>query len=488
MNHEKAIRLIWDIENNFNVCELSHQGILIWPILRIIIYNSNIENNATTKKQKLSTIIKYSTFILFEKLLDKGNNTPIKQAKIYCSSHTTSRTSQLDGKWHDFIFSPLIEWLKQDNPTTSIFFEEFAPKGEYRTPRYEQSEYITTSLTIAKILGTLLPEKLDNSLVKRINEISDYIKSQQKNNSCLSEKNISIRLSQFIRLVKYYQNRLELITPSLVFMVTYYSLQCMALTHACHTLKIKTIDIQHGLQDIKHVAYGIWHNVNQNNYSCLPDFFMVWSEDERKNLQINKYKHQAIVCGNIQQAYWHNKSHPLQKKLSSIIEKSGRTIVILVSLQPIKNNLVDEILKTINENKFIDCFWLFRLHPSIKNEQEHAIKDKLASFNHCCEYQLSSSLPLPLVINIATGHVTLFSSVTLEAGAVGIPTLLYYDKENFFSELDRNKMIFKKKQNETFSECFHNYLFNIKNYQKIEYKNNNSTPIKEFFRQTNINI
>ncbi|WML88576.1 hypothetical protein [Thiothrix subterranea] len=488
MSYDRAIQLIWDIEKNIDVTKLTFEDIHIWPLLRIAIYNENLELTPPTVKTSTIKKIKSALNILFEGFIDKKNNLKKGHSDFYLSSHTTSRTCQIDEKWHDFIFSPLAEWIKQEHPKASIYYEEFAPGGEYRAPRYEKTAYFTLALVKIHVLGRFFPEKESATLNHEINKLIHFI--QTKGGSCesLQTQKLMQRLSRFKRLTNYFNKKLIAIKPRILFIVTYYSIIGMALLHASRKRGIKSVDIQHGVQGAMHVAYGVWDNIPFDGYSCLPDFFWVWSENENKTLKIANPRHQVIVAGNIQQFYWQEKRHPLQKKLLSVIEASKKTTIILVSLQPVESTLVDEIVTTIKNNRFPQCFWLFRLHPCMNKEWDSHLDRKLSAYPLSCEYKISSELPLPSVLNIISGHVTLYSSVTIEAAAIGISTLLYHDNCPFFPDLESSNKVISKKPQDHFEALFEEYLSLMKKSTAGKFEISQQSPFSVFMQESKLGI
>ena len=75
---------------------------------------------------------------------------------------------------------------------------------------------------------------------------------------------------------------------------------------ACHKLKIKVIEYQHGFINDYYNMYTNWKNLPNNGFELLPDIFWVWAEDNA--IKINEWssktnKHKAIVGGNMYLSY-----------------------------------------------------------------------------------------------------------------------------------------------------------------------------------------
>jgi hypothetical protein len=459
-NHEQTIALIWEIEANFDLAELKVNDISVWPILRQVIYGDNIFISKTSGAvpQARFKKLKAAGSIAFERFLDRKHNQVLGRADVYFLSHTTSRTAEVAGKWQDYIVMPLVNAIGKIDPVKSVHIDEYAPGGEYRCPRNEPSDYMTLSLTKAFALGMLFPLTLTAQFTLLIDEITKFIRDRGGIAPSLQTASLCRRLTQFLRCVQYFESKLNTISPSIIFVVCFYSLPGMALMHAGRRLGITTVDLQHGVQGEAHSAYGSWYAQPADGYSCLPDYFWVWSEREQEALQSLAPAHRTVVGGNIQMAYWSDKRHAGQLKLQELIEKSGRRQVVLVTLQPGGEHLVKELLQAIDSRACPDCFWLIRLHPAMILQYQERLNLELQAYQHCCESLMVSKLPLPVVLELIDAHLTLFSSVTIEAGQLGIPTLICDRSSNFFEDLVRKGFARIRKPEVSFIDTLHEFL------------------------------
>lgn len=89
--------------------------------------------------------------------------------------------------------------------------------------------------------------------------------------------------------------------------------------------------------------------------------------------------------------------------------------------------LPNSVLRAI-ENSEPDVRWLLRIHPVLrrsgKGREAESFLESLSRRQKNVEWKLSSTVPLPAVLSVATRHVTMRSGATIEASQMGVPTAL----------------------------------------------------------------
>lgn len=217
----------------------------------------------------------------------------------------------------------------------------------------------------------------------------------------------------------------------MVFFECYYKPEVFGLIAAARSLGIKTIDIQHGKQGTHHLMYSHWSAAPEGGFNTVPDEFWNWGEESVENIRSSSSveflkNHKPRVVG----FPWLDKCREqlpftldenqqgFLKRLSSFDSR------ILITLQPetvdnegaIPTELLDAIL-TMKEN----IAWLIRLHPSMKQLPNRY--DSLLDVENVF-IEIPTALPLYVLLNHSTHHITKFSSVAFEANAFNVPTLI----------------------------------------------------------------
>jgi hypothetical protein len=194
---------------------------------------------------------------------------------------------------------------------------------------------------------------------------------------------------------------------ALVFRV-YYGLYYFPIILACKMLGITVIDIQHGINGLKHTCYSGFKS-GEINSPLLPDVFWTWSDMASKMLAKDSFIESGacVVEG----------GNPI---LSSSCGKVGKKI--LYTHQPQSKGIpipIDEI-KRIYEIKHREV--IVRPHPLHVNEakdvinilKKEGVKSKLEDPN---KISINDSL------NQASVHVTYSSTCALDALNFGIPSV-----------------------------------------------------------------
>ena len=197
------------------------------------------------------------------------------------------------------------------------------------------------------------------------------------------------------------------------------------LTLALKKLSIPHGEFQHGVAGAKNFLYRI----------SYPDYFFLWDIGSKRLVEreIREYK-DSFVIGNLK----------LRKKIVPSKMKKTSKIVCLFSLQwglfdvhKYTSCEIDDCLIPTNFIKFMTnnystIDFRFRLHPvSITNGEAVGIAKRLLDLkliNSVDALLKYSRQDLAQVLDDVDVHLTLYSSLTIEAAFFGIPTLIL-DKE-----------------------------------------------------------
>ncbi|MGI6649721.1 MAG: hypothetical protein ACOX5W_11935 [Bacillota bacterium] len=404
---------------------------------------------------------------------DKGKNQKITKADFMFFSNPICRVL-VNNCWYDRFCDPIRQELDKRG-YYSLYMEML---HDYRIPRYNSGTFIQSKLDHFKIESRLL--------------INDTSVSKWEGFIGLTEElandwSIKISFKQVIRSIRYvdrlsnwYSDIIKKARIKACFMICYYSLEGMALSLACRKCGIPSIDIQHGVQGSGHRAYSSWTKVPRNGYELLPTFFWCWSDYEVDIISEWGKKavdqHKAIVAGNP----WLDKYQQLaksgvyrveSKELDMLIHNKRRILLICLSGIPTFGVGLDDFLLDTMKNSDPSFLWLVRIHPSELSYQESIcaqLKERgISNF----DVELSSKLPLPLILERTNIHLTHWSTTALEAAAYNIPTIFLDKKgpEFFREQISFNLLYFAND-----SESLHSAIDNAKCVNKTCGKSNNS--------------
>jgi hypothetical protein len=397
-------------------------------LLRIAL---GFENNSFSYKKYVNFGDRYITHSkrLFKAFLegfyDKSRSTFPKKSDVFYLTHTTCRMIKVNHLWFDVFFSPLIEWTAGFGLEKAFYGEEFAPNSEYRLPRFDKTNFIEKKVCLYSLSARLFPRNdLGDEQIQMLSAICHLVSSKGGTAVCLDSFRVVRTLRSFLSHKRRFQKILEVVEPKLVFVVTYYGMPGMALMQAANEKGILTVDLQHGIQGALHLAYGQWSRLPDSGWYMLPRIFWNWTQDDVENINSwGQERHEGILGGNILMQYV-LEADCLDESTARLKEKiklSGKKRVVLATLQPGGAEWFDELLGAIGDSRLSNIFWLVRLHPGMATERSSIVS---LIENTFCDVSDATDAPLPYVLQLIDLHITSHSSVTIEAGMVGVRTLL----------------------------------------------------------------
>lgn len=425
-----------EIETRYGVSEWSKLNFEIWPFLRIRLwYDLSLKALSINQETSIQHQTKVTLVIrvlmapfrwLYHSLKDyKKNYFSIPSGDIFVLGDGVSFT-KIDGKYFDKFSDSLDIILKSYNLKTV----RADSTSTFHKPRYFSSYFIQPILDIiivkALIMSKLKSRKLDLS---NYNEV--YAIANKYGVASVLEKNSIQNRAYKIHMVSvYFEKLLRKKQFKAAMSVCYYADIGLALNLACSRIGIISFDIQHGVQGDNHGAYGSWKNVSDKGYKLLPDYFLCWSELEKKaidNWSINLKKHQSIITGNLFADLWRNNKYGWDKQYSEVlnvkIKNSLPRILLTLSWDISDEKSIGSTLKVIAKTQH-KYEWLIRLHPSMHAEKP--VITEMLKNNNITRYELDAASELPLfslLSNIDT-HITHSSSAAIEASYFGVGSII----------------------------------------------------------------
>lgn len=440
-NSEEIKKLLLEIENETKVCTWTHNGYFIWPVLRIFIYMTlvNEDRSFGVERNKKNILFKIKKIVLSLKEFKLLGSKKINNLYVGAPSYTVN--------YNGFQYNKYFDSLMDADKSSSLYISRSDSKnGVYKPGRHLTIYPIGMVFSmIDKIFGSY------SSPTHHIQEICNILSSK------------GIQIVRFEEILKKRVRTVDLfysiflflfkkLNPKRVWVLCYYTADMLGMLIAAHKLSIPTIDFQHGGQGEIHLAYSNWTNVPRNGYEALPDIFHTWDEPSAEIInswaKVNK-KHSAKVYGNPWIEGWKKESFHRSKT-------TWPENLILYTLQPIDEPLEEYILKAIQKTKHKWNWWL-RLHPRQTGEKAIIIQ-RLKKFEvfDSVEIELASNLPLPEILLHSRVHITKFSGSAFEAYEFDIPSLIIDQrgKDTYQSYINSGDNMFTLKNKDSDSLIF----------------------------------
>jgi hypothetical protein len=219
----------------------------------------------------------------------------------------------------------------------------------------------------------------------------------------------------------FFDSRKDLQT---VYLTSWYFPDMMGIIAAARERGVQTIDVQHGKQGKLQAMYSGWR-IPDGGYQMMPDTFWCWGCPSAEHILAStpdRKIHRPIVGGYPWLDYY-------RRHVSNAVApaREGISKHVLVTTQPRQGDnaepVPDFLLEFLRKRPKGICF-IFRCHPNDQSGPEYC-RRRLSEFP-CDLYDIDdgrSNLYDRMIT--ATHHITAYSSCCYEAGAFGVPTLLF---------------------------------------------------------------
>ncbi len=422
MTREEFTAFINFLENKYPVNQWVIDDIHLWPLIKIKLsfaFHSNSkpevqDSNTDSATSKLKKAL-LGLFQLVKIFLKKKSTT---QAKLFCLA---PHFRYYDGdQYVNRYFNQLIAQSKKE--------EHDFLMGEYANTKKEYRENLdfpeqTIYFENLKYLSLFLREFTWKKYAKNVDwpEFEGFLAEvEQSLDGKALTKNAILKQFVYIKTLKsFYKKILEKNAINEAYILCYYVSEMYAMNLAAAELNIATWDMQHGGQGSLHIAYTNFNVIPETGYKLLPRKFWVW--DTASALEIDKWIdhqefHKVEVKGNPWIEYCIH-------RYNNEIDTSKK--IILYTMQPVGDNLLDNYIVEAIKNTPPDYIWWLRLHPRQLKEK---IKLKKLLENHNLldrvNIEDATTLPLPGILSKAYIHLSKFSGSILEANIMKVKTII----------------------------------------------------------------
>lgn len=356
----------------------------------------------------------HDIFDIFSSLLTKDNIQNLKKCDVLLCCHDVDRGINLNGK----AFSPLIDSIHDELTRSGWICAQFAHPFSY--------------LIGDKAWGE--PTSMNRKMLRNRSLIYIY-RLMEKTGIKLESKLVKWLLSLEEELYEELFNRAEC---QAVISIGSPATMCKV----ANRKNIILVELLHGI-GYTSIPWG-W---DQRDPMSLPKG--IFSLDNISTQTFSTLKDKGVDIIQIPHPWYKRFIDPELEKLLDLQEEWRARIEwliqdkrkkVLLSLQwgydnefeqfrgILSNGVIHETLLQAIESTQNTVIWLIRLHPvQIRkfryNHHRKFIRDLCKRFSNC-EWQFTSSLPLPILLRQCDSHVTMSSMTAYDAAFFGVPSLL----------------------------------------------------------------
>lgn len=345
-------------------------------------------------------------------------------------SYSTSRLFGLPKGWPDVYAEPFLKTAEARGLRGDIL--EVPAAGEYRMPRLRPGHLIGLDEIRARVWSKLRP--VAPVLRYEVEACRQVFLKQGLIAESIAPAHWPALWSYFSHRRAIFTRQLRRLKPKLAIVINWYGTTCMALTSAAQGLGIPAADLQHGAQGLDDSIYGPWETPPTFS-TMMPCGWLNWTVHDKANLETWLGPHQrSYVCG----IPWHQLASDLladSVDFDVLKEAAGTRPIVLVSLQPNSTPLLDYLQKVLAQPGADQFSWAVRCHPGNVNQIDQ-VAARFAGNANVLPVWAATFVPLSMVLSISAAHLSVFSSVVLEAAASNVPSVLSEDfGQVFFDHL-----------------------------------------------------
>jgi hypothetical protein len=441
---KNILNKIHQFEQDYDVNSLRFNGVRAWPLFRKAIWadfmKKNIVSGVSHKTEpKKESGLSNNKFIRRYQLLrrKKKLNTELKEAKnslclnsdILLYSSASYLTDNIDGKLYDRHIDPIKELVY---PNSNKLVDQVNPINAKLKASSLRLDLLENLMGLEAQLGNMPNFKIEaeSSLLDRFEELFS-----------IDINRYSYRFNRILCISEYLKDILFNQNIRVVFLPCWYDDYSLGLIHACKSLNILTVDVQHGKQGKYHAMYTHFTRVPEAGYEILPDYFWNWGEEYAENIKcwMNNEAHKTIVVGNLWTALWKEQmfkdESPELKELSLKMNNYEKRLI--VSLQPIIDTIPSWLKEAVQEMP--NTFFSFRPHP--KQKEDNELRSIVNSLGENVDWDLCSNAPLYPLLQLFECHLTPWSSVAYEAKLMGLKNgIIHRQGVEMYAEEIRNEV------------------------------------------------
>lgn len=425
ITYDELLTFIEYLEKKYPVDTWIVNDVRVWPILRKQIFQWYYQEYIVSETLLRKIKNRINDVVNIVKLWFVEDNNKLENVQVVILSNNLTRNLLVNGKCFNCNTDWFVEKLEEQD--VKYYQYEIFNFSDIKLPRYSLSlnfnwlyfkALVKTKCTLKKISNIQMDQYCNfkhecidmniPSIIFQIDRLADKV---------LFEKKLS----------NYIANDIKRLGAKIGLLEEWYSYSGMAFCMACHSLNIPCYDIQHGCAGAsKHPFYYSWNKIPYNGYEFMPSGFWCWDENDAQAIMTWKFSGQKpdIIVGGrpIRKIIDKESERFLSKNNMKILEKIKRSdkIKILVSLTTVYSipQWCIDFIKA--SNKYL---WIVREHPCFDYCQKKII-EQLCNLDHIIIDERKFSIPLELELCHVDCHVTMNSSVIIDAMSAGVHSIM----------------------------------------------------------------
>jgi hypothetical protein len=416
------------IERNHRVEELVYNDYYIWPIIKIKLYfeiltRHSSAGNKGVHSSLISRMFSYLVSGLKFLVLELANFKMLQKTDVLIFADPFNRRVDVLNKKYEVYVDSIYDELLEINKKCLVI--ERNASAQYLRPCYSRS-FPQFLIQLAFSPFMLKPVSLSQNICTILNEIGEDLKLSGYTANTVTIPSIKKIIRIFDTHLNMYSFIYSICKPKIVILTEWYSIISCACIAAAKKAKIKTVEVQHGVQTETHIAYGNWIKNSSQYINPFPDIFWVWSDADKVNIDntFSKFAAKSFLGGNLFLESYLSSKITLngEKEIEPLLKLNKK--ICLVTLQP-NYELHDSIMEYISLIKS-DYVFLFRKHPLINKSSEVFISQIKSKFPELVfDIEISSKIPLFILLKYSSLHLTYNSSTVLEAENFNVPTIIF---------------------------------------------------------------
>ncbi len=439
MNQQDIKHILNRIESNYPVSEWEHEGVSVWPILRVKLWallcnrTLNVADGQSSLSVSFTAKVRRVLLIPFVWLTHSLKDLSksyfrIPKGDILVLGDGISFI-KIKEKYFDK-FSDSLSMLLSDFGLDVVRLDG---STKFYKPRFISSYYIQPRFDYIMFKALVKTKIFTKTLsLEGKNEVQE-IADKYDLGYLFNDSQIHYEAERVKMISNHFTGVLKRGGFKAVMSVCYYNAYGFGLNLAASKLGIPTYDIQHGVQGDNHGAYGSWVNFPKTGYDLLPNYFLSWSEYEKQGFDRwthQSERHQCLVSGNWLMNFWMSDNNPWKNQhdgeLRTIRNSSKPRVLVTLGWDISTEEYISGTISAIASTQE-DYLWLIRLHPSMLEEQ--SIVEEMLAKNGIKTYEIEicSRVPLFSLLPMVDMHITHSSTTSIEASWFGIKSIVTSD-------------------------------------------------------------
>lgn len=478
----EALQLLYRLEGEFPIYDLTCEGFCIWPFIRFELFEQlfaphQVEYETKNKAEDLITVSSLRNLLSssywnwkerkdeFAEMKAKSHyhkfdfNVDYSPKDFVLFSLSVHRSLEYEGKYFNRCSDALAHYLKDKG---SIGFVECDIQSFDTKPSYNKVSDIDLPLLNhyfdyrQKYMFKVFFDPSKQLKINRLEEFKDWI-SEHYPYLFVNEYKIYSAVLRILGYKSFFDKYFKKVKPKMLFNDVFSHLRSYGAILSAKEHGIKTVDIQHGLQGQYHHLYGMYNNPPKNGYEILPQYFLGWSQQDGEAIhrwaQYTNGGHEGILGGNLLLSLIKSGKIDVSNARLDHITKPIATFA-LQELEDVGERMLSIITETILALNG-EYYWVFRMHPVFSTDADQNKLKKFLSVLDPNEYeiQLNSSMTLFELLTKSDYLLTESSTVSLEALAFDASVIIMsdYGKAYLGEYLNTDDLLFADNKDDLYS-------------------------------------